>query len=224
MPPDAPPPPDDVRAPLVHVALPRPAGPVRAAVLALAAGLGSLTLVATALSPALAARRPLLLLALESPVRNMLLASRVALVPFLVVVTLRRVAGASVFFLVGRWYGDAAVAWLERRAGRHGAQVRRVERFVRGGAYPLVFLSPTAVVCVVAGAMGLPPLAFVLCAGGGSLALGAALHLAGDALRGPIAEVIRVFDRHLIAATLTAVALAALWALRQWSPRRDGAG
>ena len=150
--------------------------------------------------------------------------SDLAVVPFLVVVTLRRVAGAAVFFFVGRWYGDAAVAWLERRAGRHRAKVRRVERLVRGGAYPMVFLSPTAVVCVVAGAMGLPTLAFVLCAAAGSLALAGLLHCAGDALRGPIAEVIRLFEGHALVATLVAVAIVALWAARQWSPRRDGAG
>jgi membrane protein DedA with SNARE-associated domain len=208
-------------APLVHVPLPRPGRAVRWAVLGVAAGLMSLTFVATALSPALAARRPLLLLALESPIRNMLLASRVALVPFLAVATLRRLFGASVFFFLGRWYGDAAVAWLERRAGRHGAKVRRVERFVRAGAYPMVFLAPTAVVCVVAGGMGLPPAAFVACAGLGSLTLGVVMHLAGDALRGPIAEVVRLFERHGIGATLAATALAAVWAARQWKPRRD---
>lgn len=225
MPPgDAPPPdPTPPTAPLVHVPLPRPGRALRWAVIGVAAALMALTFVATALSPALAARRPLLLLALESPIRNMLLASRVALVPFLAVVTLRRLLGASVYFFIGRWYGDAAVAWLERRAGRHGAKVRRVERFVRAGAYPMVFLAPTAVVCVVAGAMGLPPAAFAACAGAGSLAIGAVMHLAGDALRAPIAEVVRLFERHAIGATVAATALAALWAARQWAPRRDDA-
>jgi membrane protein DedA with SNARE-associated domain len=207
--------------PLEHVPLPRPERSLRWAMIAAAAVLLTLSFVTTALSPVLVARHPLLLLALESPVRNMLLASRVPLVPFLLVVTLRRLFGASVYFFLGRWYGDAAVAWIERRAGRHGARVRQIERVVRAGAYPMVFLAPTAVVCVVSGAMGLPPAAFVVCAGLGSLTLGVVMHLAGDALRAPLADLVRLFEQHVVATTLAATALAVFWAARRWSPRRN---
>ena len=198
-----------------HV-LPRPGTALRSLVLVAAAALVALDFVTTALSPALAARQPLLLLALEAPIRNMLLASRVALLPFLVVVTLRRVFGATVFFFVGRWYGDAAVLWLERRAGAHGAKVRRIERLVRGAAYPMVFASPTALVCTVAGAMGVRPPVFAAIVAVGSLCVGALAHLAGDALRQPIADVLHVFDRHLLGATIAATLLAAAFAARHW--------
>ncbi len=222
MPPAAP---DDTPAPAPpadatpHL-LPRPGRAVRWAVLGAAAALSALGLVTTALSPALASRHPLWLLALEAPIRNMLLASRVAIVPFLLVVTLRRLFGAVLYFLLGRWYGDAAVLWLERRAGRHGPKVRRVEGVVRAGAWPLVFVSPTAVVCTVAGAMGLRLPAFVLVSGAGSLTVGAVVYLAGGALKSPIASLVGGFEQHLVETTLAAAILVAGWAAWHWAPPR----
>lgn len=217
---DPPPPAELLPGELPEHVLPRPRPAVRRLVLAAAAALMALSLVTTALSPALAARDPLLLLALESPFRNMLLASRVAVAPFLAVVTARRLLGATVYFFIGRWYGDAAVLWLERRAGPQGRTVRRVERAVRAGAYPLVFVAPTAVVCTVAGAMGLRPWVFVAVAGAGSLTVGAAVRLAGEALHEPIARVVGAFERHMVAATLAAAGLVALGAARGWHLRR----
>jgi len=213
-------PPKPPLAPPEHV-LPRPGRAARWLVIAAAVTLFALDFVTTALSPALAARSPLLLVALEAPIRNMLLASRVPLAPFLLVVTLRRLLGATVFYFLGRWYGDAAVLWLERRAGAQGAKVRRIERLVRGAVYPMVFASPTALVCIVAGAMGVRPEVFVAVAATGSLCVGALTHLAGDALAEPIADVVRTFQRHALGATLTATAIAALAAARHaWAGRR----
>lgn len=216
--PDAP-----VEAPAVapHM-LPRPARGWRWLVIGAVASLSVLGLVTTALSPALASRHPLLLLMLEAPIRNMLLASRVAVVPFLLVVTLRRLFGSVLYFMLGRWYGDSAVLWLERRAGRHGAKVRRVERVVRAGAYPLVFVAPTAVVCTVAGAMGLRPAAFVAVSAAGSLTVGAVVYAAGGALEGPIARVLGVFEHHLVGTTVAAALLVGGWAAWHWYPPRNG--
>lgn len=207
--------------PLVHV-MPRPGRAVRWAVIGATGALVAVGFVTTALSPALAARNPLLLLALEAPIRNMLLASRVDVAPFLAVVTLRRLLGAALYFMLGRWYGDAAVLWLEQRAGRHGAKVRRVERLVRGAVYPMVFVAPTAVVSTVAGAMGVRPAVFVAVSAVGSLCVAALVRLAGGALAGPIARVVDAFEHHVVGATLAAAALAAGAAAWHWYPPRSG--
>ena len=198
----------------------RPRRELRWLVVALAGALLVGNLVGAALTPALAARHPLVLLAFESPIRNMLLASRAPVGAFLAVVVARRLVGSLLFYLVGRWYGDAALDWLERHAGSHGAKVRKVERAVRAGAYPLVFASPTAVVCMVAGAMGIPPARFALVAAVGALTVGAVVRLAGEALADPIGRVLSLFEHNLVTATVAAVVLVLGGAAWQWYPRK----
>src|SRR5260221_3677601 len=73
--------------------------------------------VATALTPILATRYPALLLMLESAGRNLLLTRKLPLFPYLLIATVRRVGGAALFYLLGRWYGEVALQWLERKAG-----------------------------------------------------------------------------------------------------------
>jgi hypothetical protein len=98
--------------------------------------------------------------------------------------------------------------------------VRKVERAVRAGAYPLVFASPTAVVCMVAGAMGIPPARFALVAAVGALTVGAAVRLAGEALADPIGRVLSLFEHNIITATVAAVVIVLGGAAWQWYPRK----
>ena len=62
--------------------------------------------IATALTPALAAKHPLLLITLEARNRNLLLARRVDVVPVIVVATIRRTLTDPLYFLLGHFYGS----------------------------------------------------------------------------------------------------------------------
>jgi membrane protein DedA with SNARE-associated domain len=75
------------------------------------------------------------------------------------------------YYLLGRWYGDAALRWFARRSRFGGRSVDRTERAFRRYAFPAVFLLSDKPVCVLAGSSGMAPVVFV------------ALHLPGTVLR-----------------------------------------
>jgi membrane protein DedA with SNARE-associated domain len=164
---------------------------------------------ATALTPRLATRDPLLLIMLEARNRNLVLARHVDLLPFVVVGTLRRMISDPLYWLLGTWYGDKAIRWLEEKAGG-GALVRVTEQFFTKAAYPMVFLFPGAVVCALAGATGMPFPAFVVTNLAGTITMVILLRLAGDVLSGPVDAVLGFFDRNLVTTTAITIALVVL--------------
>ncbi len=164
---------------------------------------------ATALTPRLATRDPLLLIMLEARNRNLVLARHVDLVPFLLVGTVRRMISDPLYWLLGLWYGDKAIRWLEEKAGG-GPLVRVTEQFFAKAAYPMVFLFPGAVVCALAGATGMPFPAFLAVNLAGTVTMVVLLRLTGDLFAGPVDAVLRFFDRHLVATTAATIALVVL--------------
>ena len=164
---------------------------------------------ATALTPTLATRHPLLLIMLEARNRNLVLARHVDLVPFVVVGTLRRMISDPIYWLLGVWYGDRAIRWLEEKAGG-GALVRVTEQFFAKAAYPMVFLFPGAVVCALAGATGMPFPAFLATNFAGTVTMVVLLRLTGDVLSGPVDAILRFFERNLVTTTAVTVALVVL--------------
>lgn len=176
---------------------------------------------AAAFTPLLVREAPLLLLVLESRNRYLLLvAARVDLVPFLVVGVLRRFASDPFYYLLGRWYGDRALAWVGRRAGDAGfaADLQRWFGRVAGAA---VVLAPGALVCTLAGATGMPPRRFVALNLLGSLGAVVVLRLAADAAAGPLETIVRFSDRNAVWLTAAFAAATVLWLLAE---RRRGRG
>ncbi len=164
---------------------------------------------ATALTPTLATRHPLLLIMLEARNRNLVLARHVDLVPFVVVGTVRRTLSDPIYWLLGVWYGDRAIRWLEEKAGG-GALVRVTEQFFAKAAYPMVFLFPGAVVCALAGATGMPFPAFLATNLAGTITMVILLRLTGDVLSGPVDAILRFFERNLVSTTAITIALVVL--------------
>src|SRR5438477_420301 len=99
--------------------------------------------VGNALFPALLRNHRLLLIGLDARNRQLIpVAGRVGFVAFVVVATVRRFVSDPSFYLLGRLYGDDAVAWLERRAGDAGRLIRGLERLFGRIGPVLVFLFP----------------------------------------------------------------------------------
>jgi len=165
--------------------------------------------VATALTPSLATKHPLLLILLEARNRNLVLARRVDVVPFVLVGTLRRVLSDPLYWLLGLWYGDKAIRWLDEKAGG-GALVKMTEKVFAKAAYPMVFFFPGAVVCALAGATGMPFAAFMAVNLAGTVTTVIALRLAGDVLSGPVDALLGVFSRNTVKTTAITIALVVL--------------
>lgn len=166
-------------------------------------------LVATAATPYLAARHPLLLIAIEARNRNLILARRVDFVPFLLVASARRMLTDPLYYLLGRYYGDGAIRWLEVKAGL-GSYARFLERLFKRGAYPAIFLAPGPVICAMAGVVRTPFKWFMAANIAGTLAVVFALKLTGDAFSSPVESVVGFFNRNLLVTSVASVGLVIL--------------
>jgi hypothetical protein len=144
----------------------------------------TLGLIGTALTPPLAARHPLLLLALEARDRNLLLARHVGVVPYVLVGNARRLCTDPLFYLLGRHYGPTAVVWLKDHGG--GAIVAATERAFRRAAYPMLVIFPGAVVCTLAGDVGIPPTLFGVIVVARTLAAVLLIRWVGNIFASPI--------------------------------------
>lgn len=166
-------------------------------------------LIATAFTPALATRHPLLLIALDARNRFLVLAREVDLVPFVVVALLRRSFSDPLFYLLGRFYGEGALRWLERKGGG-GQLVVLTEKLFKRAGYPMVFLFPGAIVCALAGQTGMAPVGFLITNVAGTLAAVLAVRRFSDAVSSPVEGILDFFDRNIVVTTSVTVALVAL--------------
>jgi membrane protein DedA with SNARE-associated domain len=168
--------------------------------------LSAMGTIASAFTPALAAHHPLLLISLDARNRMLVLAREVALPQFVVVAVLRRILSDPLFYLLGRFYGDGAIRWLEKKGGG-GSLVTFTEKLFARAGYPMVFLFPGAIVCALAGATGMSPVGFIVANLAGTLTSVFAVRLFSNALASPVDAVLGFFDRHLVATTSVTVTL-----------------
>ena len=173
----------------------------------------------TAATSWLLAEHPLALVALEPRNRNLLLATPLVddAAPFVVLATIRRVASDPVYFALGHLYGDRAVTWVERQV----AGVRVLERAFRRASWPLVFLFPGLLVCVLAGATGMRTRTFLALDIAGTVLTVVALRLFAQQLEPVLEPVVEWNERNQTTITVVLVAAVAAWLLWQ---RRRGRG
>jgi membrane protein DedA with SNARE-associated domain len=143
--------------------------------------------VGNALFPTLSTDRPLLLLALNARNSSLLaVANQLDPVSYYVVGTLRLVAADPLFYLLGLWYGEVALTWLDERAGSNGRLLRTLQRFFAKASYPLVFFVPNQWFCLFAGAARMPWPAFLVLNVSGTVARLVVFRLIGDVFDEPI--------------------------------------
>ena len=119
------------------------------------ASIYGISLVSVALLPLLAREVPHLLILLNPATGVLLVVSaRVGLIPFLALAVLRRVLLHILFFLLGEWYGESAVRWVEGRSGRTSQFVTYVERAFARLSWPVILLAAGPLPSVLAGAGG----------------------------------------------------------------------
>lgn len=181
---------------------------------AIIAALYAASFVGTALTPILVRDFPLLMLLLQPTSGHILLVSaRVAIVPLVAVVVLRRFAGHAVFFLLGRWYGDRALRWVKGRGGRWRALVETLEELFARAGFVAVFLAPGTLTGLLAGASGMRRWQFAVLDLAGLLAQVLVVRFAAGVAADPLAVAVGFIDRQ--AGPLTAVCALAviLWLL-----------
>ena len=109
--------------------------------------------------------------------------------------------------------------WIERKMGEGGVAIRWVERWFKRASWPMVFLFPGALVCVLAGATGMGIVTFAALNLSGTIAIVVALRVLADHIRGPVDAVLRFNDRNVKWLTIASIVLVLVWLVWQ---RRQG--
>ncbi|MCB1004916.1 MAG: hypothetical protein KDB35_12105 [Acidimicrobiales bacterium] len=160
-----------------------------------------------ALAPTLVDEHPLLLIALNARNRNLVLVTNeLDAWSYYLVGTVRLLLADPLFYLLGYFYGDAAVRWAEKRSRTFGGILRSVERFFQKASYPLVLIAPNNPICLFAGASGMSPPVFFTLNLTGTVARLILIRWVGDIFSGPLdslVDLIREYRLPLTALTIT---------------------
>ena len=166
-------------------------------------------LVASAFTPTLATKHPLLMIALDARNRFLVLARDVDLVPFVIVAVLRRSFSDPLFYLLGRFYGDNALRWLQKKGGA-GDLVPFTEKLFKKAGYPMVFAFPGAIVCALAGQTGMSPVGFMITNLAGTLTAVFAVRRFSSTIASPVEGLLDFFSRNLVVTTAVSIGLVVL--------------
>lgn len=172
-----------------------------------------------ALATTLATTHPLTLIALNARNRNLVLVTNeLDAISYYGVATLRLMLSDPLFFLLGYWYGKAAVEWMESRTRTFGSTLSQVERWFGKAAYPLVFLAPNNIICLFAGAAGMSVVGFIATNLVGTLVRLFLIRRVGEAFEAPIDALLGFLADYRIPLLILSVVIVAgssLWELRK---------
>jgi membrane protein DedA with SNARE-associated domain len=188
-------------------------------------GLIVLSNVGDALAPQLVNSHPLQLLAMNARNRNLILVTnQLDATSYYVVGTLRLLLADPLFFLIGYWYGDTALDWMERRTKSFGRTLRQWEGWFGRAAYPLVFIAPNQYICLFAGAAGMSVAGFFVANISGTLVRLYLIRRLGEAFERPIDDVlgfIRDYRTPLLIVSVAIFAVIMVNELRQTKEEVD---
>lgn len=160
-------------------------------------GLIVLSNIGSALAPTLVNDHPLWLLALNSQNRHLILTTNsLDAWSYYLVGTARLLVADPLFFLLGHWYGDAALQWLEKRTKTFGQMIRDWEHLFRHASYPIVFFAPNQYVCMFAGAAGMSVRGFWLTNLVGTVARLYLIRRIGESFEAPLDDVLGWIGDH----------------------------
>ncbi len=173
--------------------------------------------VGDALAPSLVDRHPLLLIILNARNRNLALTTvNLDAVSYYVVGTIRLMISDPLFYLLGWFYGETAIRWMERRTPTYGRLMRRFESAFRKAAYPLIFIAPNNPICLLAGASGMRPITFFALNLSGTLARLYAIRWIGDVFSDPIESILGFIQDYRIPLLVLTVSLVGWTFMREW--------
>jgi membrane protein DedA with SNARE-associated domain len=165
---------------------------------------------------------PLWLIALNARNRNLVLVvNQLDTLPYYAVGTVRLLLSDPLFYLLGYFYGDGAIRWMERQAPTYGRIMRTAERWFSVAAYPLVFFAPNNFICLFAGAGGMGLLTFFILNITGTITRLWMIRVVGDIFAEPIDDVIRFIQDYRLPLFVLSIVLVLITI---WNERRQGTG
>lgn len=169
--------------------------------------------------------RPLVFIALNAQNRSLALASGdLSALSYYVVGFLRLIGPDPFFFLLGRWYGDGAIRWMERKAPTYGELLRQLERWFDKARLPIVAFAPNNYVCLFAGAAGMAWGPFLAANVFGTVTRLWLIRMFSSAFEGPLGSVKSFIADYRWPVLAVSVAVVALSLLADRRGGRDGIG
>lgn len=179
-----------VATPTSDVARPRPP---KWALGALLGGVGILLVAANVgglFYATLVESHPALLLALNSTNRVLIgVTNQLDPVTYYGIGFVRLLLADPLFYLLGLFYGDAAIRWIERKMGDGAKTIIWFEKAFNKARYPIVLLAPNNPVCLLAGASRMPVPVFLALNATGTIGRLYLARLFGKAFIAPISAV-----------------------------------
>ena len=158
-------------------------------------------------------REPALLIALNPRNRNLALATnQLEALTYYSIGFARLVISDPLYYLLGFWYGDRAIAWTERRSRTYGPLIRDGERLFRNASYPLIFIAPNNIICALSAATGVKLRTFITLNLSGTVVRLILVRQLGEIFSSPIQTVIDFIARYR-APLLVISALAVAWTI-----------
>lgn len=152
---------------------------------------------ANILQATLVKRHPAVLILLSSQSRWMILASpRLDPLAFYGIGFFRLVIADPLFYVLGLFYGDAALRWLERKMAEGATVFLWMEKAFVKARYPMVAIAPNNVICLLAGATQMSPAVFILLNAVGTAVRLYLIRLLGATFNAPINAVTDFLDRY----------------------------
>ncbi|MDQ3757251.1 MAG: VTT domain-containing protein [Actinomycetota bacterium] len=178
----------------------RPTPPSRRVLYLLLAPIIALTVAGTIgdwFAAAIINEHPLLQMFINPRSRYLALASnQIDTVPFYVVGFVRLVLTDPLFYLLGWFYGENALSWIEKRLGEDGSLVRSFERFFSKAAYPIVLFAPNGYICAMAGMTGMRPPVFMVLNVVGTVTRLIVIRQTAAVLESPLQSVLDFIQRY----------------------------
>lgn len=158
-------------------------------------------------------RHPALLIALNPRNRNLaLVTNQLDAVTYYTIGFARLVASDPVYYLLGFWYGERALAWVQKRSRTYGPLIEDGERFFRRASYPLIFAAPNNVICALSAATGVRVRTFIALNISGTVARLIVVRQLGLAFQSPIQSVIDFIARYRVPVLIVS-AIAVAWTI-----------
>lgn len=140
-------------------------------------------------------RRPALLLSLNSTNRVLVgVTNQLDAPTYYGIGFVRLLLADPLFYLLGLFFGDAAIRWIERKAGDGAASIVWFEKAFHKARYPIILIAPNNPVCLLAGATGVPVPVFLALNVVGTAGRLYLARVFGEAFNKPISAVTGFLD------------------------------
>lgn len=186
-------------------------------------GMIIMTNVGNALAPTLLANdgNPALLLLLNSQNRYLALATnQLDPLSYFGIGMFRLLLPDPFFYLLGYWYGETVIRWIEEKSQTYGLAIRQMEKAFEKASLIVVTVFPNNYVCLIAGTARMSPLLFGACNIIGTAGRLVLFRIFGQTFQDQLQAILDFITRYRWPLTGLSIAIVGLTLLRDWRAGR----